>query len=107
VEVLLKLLAPMVPHLAEELWEGLGNAVPLADTPWPSADPDALVRDEITIVVQVNGKVRGRLQVAPAATEDEVRDKALADENVRRFLLGQNVRKCVYVRGRLLSLVVE
>ncbi|MBI5017306.1 MAG: leucine--tRNA ligase [Deltaproteobacteria bacterium] len=106
VEVLLKVLSPMVPHLAEELWEALGQTVPLADTAWPNADPDALVRDEITVVVQVNGKVRGRLQVAPSASEEEVRDKALADENVSRFVGGQSVRKCVYVSGRLLSLVV-
>jgi leucyl-tRNA synthetase len=105
VEALLKLLSPMVPHAAEELWEALGNRVPLSDTPWPSADPAALVREEITVVVQVNGKVRGRVTVPPDAGEDVVRDRALADEHVRRFLEGQTLRKCVYVPGRLLSLV--
>jgi leucyl-tRNA synthetase len=107
VEVLLKLLAPMVPHVAEELWEGLGRTTRLSSEPWPEADRSALVRETVVVVVQVNGKVRGRVEVAPEAPEAEVRALALADENVQRFIEGKEVAKAVYVPRRLLSLVVR
>ena len=107
VDMLLRVLGPMVPHMTEELWEALGHTVPLSDTPWPEADPSALQRDEITVVVQVNGKVRGRVAVAPDADESLVREAALADENVRRHLEGKTLVKTVWVPGRLVNLVVR
>ncbi len=107
VDMLLRVLGPMVPHMAEELWEALGHSVPLSDTPWPEPDPAALQRDEITVVVQVNGKVRGRVAVAPDADEALVREAALADENVRRHLEGKTLVKTVWVPGRLVNLVVR
>ncbi len=107
VDALVKLLGPMVPHVAEELWEALGNRVPLSATPWPAWDESALVRDSILVVVQVNGKVRGRVEVPADADEERVRTVAIADENVARHLEGLTVTKAVYVPGRLLSLVVR
>ncbi len=107
VEALLAVLHPMVPHITEELWERLGMDTPLADTPWPGWDEAALVRDEITVVVQVNGKVRGRVQVAADADDRAVRAAAEADPNVTRHLEGKAVVKAVYVPGRLLNLVVR
>jgi len=107
VDALVKLLAPMVPHVAEELWEALGNRVPLSATPWPGWDEAALERDAIVIVVQVSGKVRGRVEVPADAAEDQVRDAALADENVAKHLEGKTLVKAVYVPGRILNLVVR
>ncbi|GAB6062433.1 leucine--tRNA ligase [Deferrisoma palaeochoriense] len=107
VDLLLLMLAPMVPHLAEDLWEGLGHDTPLSDAAWPEVDPAALVRDLITVVVQVNGKLRGRIEVAPDADEAAVREAALADENVRNHVEGKTLVKTVWVPGRLVNLVVR
>jgi len=107
VETLLKVLSPMVPHIAEELWSSLGNAKTLADEPWPECDEKAIIRELITVVVQINGKVRGKLQVPPDASENEVREAALSDERLDKQIQGKKLVKCVYVPGRILSLVVN
>ncbi len=107
VELLLTLLAPMVPHAAEEMWEALGCRSRLRDVSWPTADEKALARDSITIVVQVRGKVRGRIEVAPDADKDAVERIARADENVARHLEGLETVKVIYVPGRLLNIVVK
>ncbi len=101
------LLAPYAPHLAEELWRKLGHAESLAYAPWPQADPRYLVQDMVTVVVQVNGKVRDRLEVAVGAGEDEVRQLALASEKVAPWLAGKELVKSVVVPGKLVSLVVK
>jgi len=107
VDLLLLMLSPMVPHMAEELWEGLGHDRPLSEAGWPRVDPDALVRDTVTVVVQVNGKLRARIQVAPDADEAAVREAALAEENVRNHVEGKTLVKTVWVPGRLVNLVVR
>ncbi len=101
------LLAPYAPHLAEELWRKLGHAESLAYAPWPEADPRYLVQDMVTVVVQVNGKVRERLEVPAGAGEDEVRQLALASEKVAPWLAGKELVKSVVVPGKLVSLVVK
>lgn len=101
------LLHPFAPHVTEELWERLGHADHLVFHPWPSADPAALTSDEVQLVVQVNGKLRGRVTVATSATEDEVRAAALADAKVQPFLEGKSVVKVVVVPGRLVNVVVR
>ncbi|MBK7975663.1 MAG: leucine--tRNA ligase [Deltaproteobacteria bacterium] len=106
-ETLLVLLHPFAPHVTEELWERLGHADHLVFHPWPSADPAALTSDEVQLVVQVNGKLRGRVTVATSATEDEVRAAALADAKVQPFLEGKSVVKVVVVPGRLVNVVVR
>jgi leucyl-tRNA synthetase len=99
-------LSPIVPHICHELWRELGQGSELWRTPWRKADPAALVQDAIEVVVQVNGKLRGRVSVAPSATEDEVKVAALADEQVRRFFEGREPKKVIVVKGKLVNVVV-
>ncbi|MGH2504772.1 MAG: leucine--tRNA ligase [Ktedonobacterales bacterium] len=105
VETLLTLLAPMAPHIAEELWSRVGRADSVHHQPWPAFDP-ALTQDEqITVIVQVNGKVRDTLLCAPDVTEAQVRETALASAKVGAALGGREVRKFIYVPGKLANLV--
>jgi leucyl-tRNA synthetase len=100
------MLAPVAPHFAEECWERLGHEGSVLDTTWPTWDAGLLSLDRIEIVVQVNGKTRSRIEIDRAADEETVVATALADEAVRRHLDGKQVRKRIYVRERLLNLVV-
>jgi leucyl-tRNA synthetase len=101
-----KILSPYAPHLAEELWQRLGQGEALATAAWPTVDPAALVSDTLTLAVQVNGKVRATLEVARDASNEEVLAMAKANENVMRFLEGQTIRREIVVPGRLVNLVV-
>jgi len=107
--ILLRTLYPIAPHVSHALWVELGFAAKygdLLDAPWPTVDEGALKQDEIELVVQVNGKLRGRITVPAAADQNAVRDIALADENVQKFIEGKPVRKVIYVPGKLANLVV-
>ncbi|MFT3716538.1 MAG: leucine--tRNA ligase [Gordonia sp. (in: high G+C Gram-positive bacteria)] len=104
VEPLVLMLAPLAPHLAEELWSRLGHDGSLAHGPFPETDPDLLVEDTVEIPVQVKGKVRSRLQVAADADEKTVVAAALADEKVQGFLDGEP-RKVIYVPGKMVNIV--
>ena len=106
VEPLVLMLAPLAPHLAEELWQRLGNPTSLAHGPFPVADPDYLVEDTVEYPVQVNGKVRGRITVSANADTDAVEAAALADDKVQTFLAGATPTKVIVVPGRLVNLVV-
>ncbi|OMB91045.1 leucine--tRNA ligase [Mycobacterium colombiense] len=106
VEPLVLMLAPLAPHMAEELWLRLGHQTPLAHGPFPVADSTYLVDDTVEYPVQVNGKVRGRVVVAADADQDTLKAAALADEKVQAFLAGANPRKVIVVPGRLVNLVV-
>jgi len=106
-ETTVRLLAPFVPHIAEELWARLGHAGGLEAAGWPQWDAAALVEEEKTIVVQVNGKVRGKVTVVADADDEVTRQAALADANVARFLEGKTVRKVVVVPGRLVNIVAS
>ncbi len=99
-------ISPIAPHAAHRLWQVLGNSEDMVDASWPSVDESALRRDRVEIVVQVNGKVRGRLEVAVDAGQEEVLSKALSNENVARFIADKNIRKVIYLPGKLLNLVV-
>ncbi|HXC60291.1 MAG TPA: leucine--tRNA ligase [Steroidobacteraceae bacterium] len=105
-EIAVMSLAPIVPHICHQLWQDLGQGGELWRTRWRSVDKTALVQDVIEIVVQVNGKLRGRVSVAPAASDDEVRAAALADENLRRFFEGREPKKVIVVKGKLVNVVV-
>jgi len=107
VETTLLLLGPVCPHITEELWLSLGHSDTLFKQPWPVADKDAMVRDEVEIVVQVDGRVRGRLTADAAAREPEIREMALADGRVRPWLDGRQVTKVVVVPGRLVNIVTR
>ncbi len=105
-EIAVLCLSPMVPHITHQLWQELGQGGELWRTRWRKADPAALVQDAIEIVVQVNGKLRGRVSVAPAAAEDEVKAAALANEDVRKFFEGREPKKVIVVKGKLVNVVV-
>lgn len=100
------MLAPIVPHITHVLWESLGHSSELMDERWPAVDASALVRDTIELVVQVNGKLRGRVEVAADAPKDAIESAALEEENVKRFLEDKSVRKVIVVPGRLVNIVV-
>ena len=105
-EIAVLALSPIVPHVTHALWGALGHAGAPVDERWPGVDPRALERAELELVVQVNGKLRGRVTVAADADEVAVREAALAEPNVVKFMEGRPVRKFVYVRGKLANLVV-
>ncbi len=104
-ETTVRLLAPFVPHFSEELWSALGHAGGIELAGWPTWDEAALVEDEKVIVIQVNGKMRGKVTVPADADDDQVREVALTEPNVARFLADQTVRKVVIVPGRLVNVV--
>jgi leucyl-tRNA synthetase len=100
------MLSPIVPHAAQAMWRALGHASLLVDERWPEPDAAARVKDTIEIVAQVNGKLRARISVPAAADESTVRETALADPGVAKFVAGQPVRKFIYVPGKLVNVVV-
>jgi leucyl-tRNA synthetase len=104
-ETMLRLVAPMVPHVAEEAWAAAGNSGLIADAPWPEADPALLVEDEVTIAVQVNGKLRDTLTAAKGAARETLEEMALASEKVARSLEGRPPRKVIVVPDRLVNVV--
>ncbi|MDH3336839.1 MAG: leucine--tRNA ligase [Gammaproteobacteria bacterium] len=105
-QAVILMLSPIVPHICHALWAALGHETALIDEPWPRADESALATDLIEIVVQVNGKLRGRISVAANADNDTVGKQALADPNVQRFVADKEVRKTIVVPGRLVNIVV-
>jgi leucyl-tRNA synthetase len=107
VETTLLLLGPVCPHMTEELWQALGHPESLFRQAWPAADAGALVREQVTVVVQVDGKVRSRLTVDVGAPEQAVREQALAEDKVRPWLDGREVAKVVIVPGRLVNIVTR
>ncbi len=106
-EAVVLMLQPITPHLSHSLWQSLGRSGAAVDQPWPVVDEAALVRDQVELVLQVNGKLRGRLSMAADAPEADIREAALADANVQRFIEGQTVRKVIVVPGRLVNVVAN
>ncbi|HHF3644021.1 TPA: leucine--tRNA ligase [Haemophilus influenzae] len=102
-----RMLYPITPHICFELWQALGNGSAIDIAEWVKADEAAMVEDEKLIVVQVNGKVRGKVTVAADADEDTVKTIAFADENVKKFIDNQHIVKVIYVVGKLLNVVVK
>ncbi|MBT7307856.1 MAG: leucine--tRNA ligase, partial [Gammaproteobacteria bacterium] len=101
------LLSPLVPHLSHRLWSELGQQGAVIDNSWPEYDERALVKESIQVVVQVNGKLRAKLEVARSADKEAVEKQALEDENVQRFIEGKNLLKVIVVPGKLVNLVVK
>jgi leucyl-tRNA synthetase len=102
----LRVLEPFAPHFAEEAYERLGGKESISKLPWPAFDPALLVDATIEVPVQVNGKLRGRISVARDADEGTVLAAALADGDVAKFLAGKEPKKKIYVKGRMVNLVV-
>ncbi len=105
-EIIVRLIGPMMPHLAEELWAALGHDTLLVDQPWPVADPALLVEDSVKVAVQVLGKLRGTIELKRDASEDDARAAALAVDNVAKSLEGRTIRKTVFVPNRIINFVV-
>ena len=101
------MLSPIVPHICQELWQALGCESDLLNAPWPSVDESALTRDTLELVIQVNGKVRGRMEVAVNADKESIEAAALEQDNVKRFLDGVTVRKVIVVPGKLVNIVAN
>lgn len=100
------LLAPVAPHICEELWSALGHATHMTAQSWPTYDEKALIKDEVTMVVQVNGKVRGKFEVPNNAPKDEAEKLAMGLENVQKFMEGKTVRKVIVIPNKLVNIVV-
>jgi len=105
-ETLTILIGPLMPHLAEEIWQTLGHASLIADTPWPIADDAMLVDENVTVAVQVNGKLRGTLDIAKDADKETIEQAALALDGVQSFIEGKDVRKIIVVPNKIVNVVV-
>ncbi len=106
-ESLVLLLSPFVPHFCEEAWRNLGFEGSLLDVPWPAFDPEATQAETVTVIVQVNGKLRGKAELPPGVSEEEVRRIVDTDEKIRAHLEGKSVVKTIFVPGKLLNIVVK
>ena len=100
------LLSPIVPHFAEELWEALGFESSVLLASWPSYREDALLKDELLIVAQVNGKLRSRFHVDVDANDDIIKELALSDERVQKFINNKPIKKVIVVKKKLVNIVV-
>ncbi len=107
VATVLTLLAPIAPHICEELWEVQGHKERMVDQPWPTHDDSALVRDEVTVVVQVCGKVRGKITVPNNAPQEDVEKAAMEQENVTKHIEGKTVRKVIVIPNKLVNIVAN
>ena len=105
--ILVRAIAPFMPHLAEECWAHLGGEGLVCDAPWPEADPAMLVEDEITMPIQVNGKRRAEISVAKAASKDDVEKLAMAHPRIVDYLSDKTVRKIIVVPGRIINIVAN
>ncbi len=106
-ETVVRLLAPIVPHITHRLWFELGHADAVVDEAWPAVDDIALVRDTVELVVQVNGKLRSRIEVPTGAERDTIEEQALADAHVQRFTHDKTIHKVVVVPGKLVNIVAK
>ncbi len=106
-EAIVLMLAPIVPHICQELWHLLGHREMVIDAQWPKVDESALLQETIDLVVQVNGKLRGKIQVPADADKTQVEQAALTEPNVQRFIEGKTVRKVIVVPGRLVNIVAN
>ena len=107
IDILLRLLSPIVPHITHTLWQGVGNETDILDAGWPEPDAEALVKDSVELVVQVNGKLRGKVLVPAAANKQQIEEIAMRDDNVQRHIEGREVKKVIVVPGRLINIVVK
>ncbi|WP_311971784.1 leucine--tRNA ligase [Pseudomonas baltica] len=106
-ETVTLLLAPITPHISHELWHQLGHSQPVIDAGWPVLDDSALVQDTLTLVIQVNGKLRGQIDMPASASREEIEAEARSNENVLRFIDGLTIRKVIVVPGKLVNIVAS
>ncbi|MDO9230909.1 MAG: leucine--tRNA ligase [bacterium] len=104
-QLLITLLSPFAPHLAEELWEKLGHSESIFKEEWPTYDPEMIKDEEIELIIQINGKVRDKIIVSADISEDEAKTIVLEREKVKSYILGREIRKIIFVKGRLINIV--
>ncbi|OYS60634.1 leucine--tRNA ligase [Limosilactobacillus reuteri] len=103
----IKMIAPIMPHMAEELWSQFGESNTITYQPWPTYDPKALVEDEVEMIVQVNGKVRAKIKMAKDTDRDEAQQLALANEHVKKFTDGKDIKKVIVVPNKIVNIVAK
>lgn len=106
IESVVRMLTPVIPHAAQVMWEGLGHQSQILEVEWPQLDESALEQDTIEMVIQVNGKLRGKMSVSADDAKDKIEALALADENAQRFIEGKTIKKVIVVPGKLINIVV-
>jgi leucyl-tRNA synthetase len=106
VSIYLRIMAPIAPHITEELWAWNGEKYSIHTQSWPELDKTAIVEEEITLIVQVNGKLRDKLQAPAGISDDEAKEMALASEIIQKFMDGKEARKVIVIKGRLVNIVV-
>lgn len=106
IENLILIMTPFAPHMAEELWQSLGNKGNAVVAPWPKYDSAALKEDVVTVVVQVNGKLRDKMDIAVGASDDDVKKMAKELDKVKQFVEGKSIKKEIYIPGKLVNIVV-
>ena len=104
--ILVRILEPMMPHLAEECWSILGNSKTLTHVGWPEVNGDFLVREKLTLIIQINGKKRGELEISVNTNEEDIIKKALSLKNISDFTQGKEIKRKIYVPGKILNLVI-
>jgi len=100
------LLAPFAPHISEEIWKDLGFRKSIFNSDWPSYDEKLIEEEVVTIVIQINGKIRGEIVVEKDASEAKVREESMKIEKIKSYIEGKKIKKVIYVKGRLLSIVI-
>ena len=106
IEAVLLLLSPMIPHVTSELWQMLGHRGLIAKEQWPEADMEAAKQDEVTIVVQINGKVRAKIQAEAGSSQDDVLELAKKEANVQKYIQEKDIKKVIYIKDKILNIVV-
>ena len=107
IEIMLKALSPVIPHLCHHLWAELGNKEAMIDVFWPKVDESALIQEDVQLVVQVNGKLRGKIMAPLDAENQSIQEMALAEERVAKFTKGKTILKFIIVPNKLVNIVVK
>ena len=105
-EILIRIIEPMTPHLAEECWKIIGKTSDLTTEPWPRVKKDFLIRENTTIIIQINGKKRGEIVIAMNSIEEEVVKQSMKIKNIADLVEGKNIKKQIFVTNKILNLVI-
>ena len=106
IERFLILLAPFAPHITEELWHQLGNKDSIHQQKWPKWDPELVKEEMITLIIQVNGKVRDKVKVKASISEEKAKEIALSSEKIKKWTKGRKIKKVIFVPGKLINIVI-
>jgi leucyl-tRNA synthetase len=103
----LKILSPFAPHFSEEIWNMFGNETSIFNEAWPAFNPEALTKDEVEIVIQINGKIKERIMIPTSASDEEIKKLSLENEDIQKHLEGLTIVKVIVIKGRLVNIVVK